>query len=403
MNTSNQKRITKRIVDALQPGQIVWDSAVKGFGVRCQQSAKVYILKTRVSGRQRWFSIGKHGSPWTAETARNEALSILGDIADGKDPADGRNHKQALLLKDLANMFLEQHVDAKLKPKTAKGYRDQLERLVIPKIGKLSVEAVKRTDIAKIHHFLRGTPYQANRVLAVLSKMFTWAEQRGYRPDNSNPCRHVEKYKEQGRERFLSVEELSNLADIMGDMEESGALGPFAAAAIRLLIFTGARVEEILTLQWAHVDINQGVLFLPDSKTGKKVIWLSAPAKQLLCELPKIEGNPYVIVGGKEGRHLINIKDPWRELRKRAGIENVRLHDLRHSFASVAASSGHSLPMIGKLLGHKNTATTQRYAHLADDPVKAANEAIGKRIAGAMDGSNEQAEVISLESRTTRT
>ena len=170
----------------------------------------------------------------------------------------------------------------------------------------------------------------------------------------------------------------------MAKAEEEGPESPYVVAAVRLLIFTGARLSEILELQWDHVDIERAMLLLPDSKTGKKAIYLNAPALEVLTVLPRLEGNPFVIVGQKDGSHRVNLQKPWRAIRKRAKLDDVRLHDLRHSFASIAAAGGASLFMIGKLLGHTQSATTERYAHLAADPLRAANEAIGQRIIAAM-------------------
>ena len=391
---SGKRRITKRVVDALKPGEIVWDTDVKGFGVRCQRRDKVYNLKTRVNGRQRWFSIGQHGSPWTPEKARTEAQRILGEIANRKDPATARDaEKSNPTVADLSAMFLEQHVKAKRKPRTEQVYKDILERLVEPVLGTIRVADVTRADVARLHHSLRATPRQANHVVSVLSKAFNWAEQSGYRPDGTNPCRHIEKFPERKRERFLSDKELAKLADALNKAESEN---PYAVAAIRLLIFTGARTGEILNLEWAHVDMERAMLALPDSKTGAKPVFLSAPALDVLANLPDLESNPFVICGKKVGAHLVNLQKPWRRIRKRAGLEDVRLHDLRHSFASIAASGGLPLLMIGKLLGHTQAATTQRYAHLAADPLKAANEAIGKRIAAVMKGDTTDAEIISL-------
>jgi len=395
-------RITKRTVDALKPGGIVWDSEVVGFGVRCQKKAKVYILKSSVAGRQRWFTIGRHGSPWTVDTARSKAKSILGHVADGMDPATLRDEaKTNPTIKQLAAMFMDEHVLPKRKTSTAIGYQDFLDRIVVPNIGKLKVAEVEFKDIAKLHHSLKSAPYQANRVLAVLSKMMAWAEKLGYRANDSNPCRHVEKFAEHKRERFLSAQELSELSRALREAERSGAdakTGPYVVAAIRLLILTGARLGEILNLEWEHVDLKRGMLLLPDSKTGKKTIYLSAPARDVLSAIPRIESNPFVICGGKAGAHLVNLQKPWRRIRNLAGLDGVRLHDLRHSFASTAASGGLSLQMIGKLLGHTQAATTERYAHLAADPLKAANEAVGQRIAAVMEA-EDGGEVIPMPKR----
>jgi integrase len=215
------------------------------------------------------------------------------------------------------------------------------------------------------------------------------------RPDNSNPCRHVEKYREGRRERFLSQAELGRLGDALREAEQDKKCSPWIVAAIRLLTFTGARRNEILTLEWEHVSDEHASLMLPDPKTGRKAIHLSPPALAVLHAIPRLEGNAYVICGERPGRHLVNIEKPWRRIRAAAKLDDVRLHDLRHSFASVAASGGQSLVIIGKLLGHSQPATTARYAHLADDPVKAASDAVGRYIASAMD-SGRSGEFVDL-------
>ena len=233
---------------------------------------------------------------------------------------------------------------------------------------------------------MASKPYQANRTLALLSKFFNWAEKHGLRPDGSNPCRHVEKYRENRRERFLSQAELGRLGDALREAERDKSCSPWVVAAIRLLTFTGARRNEILTLRWHHVSEEHGLLCSPTSKTGRKAVHLNAPALAVLQAIPRLEGNPYVICGERPGRHLVNLEKPWRRIRAAAKLDDVRLHDLRHSFASVAASGGQSLVIIGKMLGHSQPATTARYAHLADDPVEAASDAVGRRIASAMEG-----------------
>jgi integrase len=237
--------------------------------------------------------------------------------------------------------------------------------------------------------------------MAVLSKMLNLAEKWGERPDGSNPCRHVEKYRERKRERFLSQAELARLGEALAEAERNGSESPYAIAAIRLLILTGARVSEILTLEWGHVDFERACLRLPESKSGAKVVHLSPPARELLASLPRIEGNPYVLPGLKERAHLVNLEAPWRRIRARASLEDVRLHDLRHSFASVGAGAGLSLPVIGALLGHSQPGTTARYAHLATDPLKQANNVIGTRIATALEGKAKGggAEVSALRGR----
>ena len=170
---------------------------------------------------------------------------------------------------------------------------------------------------------------------------------------------------------------------VLSDAEKTGGENPFVIAAIRLLLFTGARLGEILTLRWEYVDLDRELINLPDSKTGRKLIYLNSLAMDVLTDLPRVEGNPFVIVGNKAGAHLVNIRKPWYRSREAAGIDDVRIHDLRHSFASIAVSGGLTLPLIGKLLGHRKSATTERYAHLADDPIRAANEEIAQLLGRA--------------------
>jgi integrase len=236
---------------------------------------------------------------------------------------------------------------------------------------------------------MASTPRRANYARDVLAAMFTRAGEWQLVPEGFNPARRVRKLKEsKGRERFLSYEELARLGIALGTAETAGWSPAAAIAGLRLLIFTGARKSEILGLHWRMVEFDRALLRLRDSKTGEKVIYLSAPALQLLAELPRIAGNPHVLPGERSGRHLINIEKTWRRVRHEAGLDDVRLHDLRHSFAAIGAGAGLGLPVIGALLGHTETSTTARYAHLAADPVRAANEAIGRRIAAALAGND---------------
>jgi integrase len=389
-------RITKRAVDALaSEGGVttwLWDIEMPGFGVRCRGSGKHYLVRYRKGdGRGapiRTVTIGRHGAPWTAEMARVEARRLLADVAMGNDPA-GRKaaDRVAPTVADLAARFLEEHVAAKRKERTAAEYRRLVRLLVLPVLGKCKVAAVSRADIAKLHHGLRATPYQANRVLAVLSKMLNLAEAWGWRADGSNPCRNIEKYRERKRGRLLSSDELARLGAALAAWQGS----PYVVAAVRLLLLTGARLNEVLTMQWSFIDFERSEVRLPDSKTGSKTLHLPNAAMAVLAGVPRIEGNPYVCVGNRPGRHLVNIQKPWRAIRAAAGLPDLRLHDLRHAFASIGASAGLGLPIIGKLLGHTQAATTHRYAHLAADPVKAAAESIATSITAAVNGPSDPA------------
>ena len=395
-----RRKITKRAVDDVAPSasdQFVWDTELKGFGLKVTPAGnKVYILQYRTGGRgspTKRVTIGRHGA-LTPDQARSEATRLAGAIAAGNDPAAVRAvQRGAPTVADLAARFLSEHVATKTKQRTGIEYRRLIDKVILPAVRNQRVRDVKRADIARLHHARRAAPYEANRVLAVLSKMFSLAEKWGERPDGSNPCRHVEKYSERKRERMLSAEEFSRLGDALARSDRS----PYVIAAIKLLVFTGARLREILGLRWEWIDFERGEARLPDSKSGAKTLHLPPPALAVLAELPRVEGNPHIIVGNVGGRALVNLEKPWRAIRKDAGLDDVRLHDLRHAFAAVAASSGMGLPIIGKMLGHTQAATTHRYAHIAADPVKAAAAAVAGKIAGAMNNAKQTAEIVSLE------
>jgi integrase len=229
------------------------------------------------------------------------------------------------------------------------------------------VTGITRADVAKFQHDLRHIPYQANRCLEVVSKMFSLAEMWGLRPDGTNPRKHIPKYPEEKRERFLSAAELRRIGEVLREMEAEGIELPSAILAARLLILTGCRLNEIMTLRWVHVDLAERVLRLPDSKSGAKVVHLGQPAVELLRDAQRIGGNPWVIAGTLPSKRLSDLQPLWKRVRARAGVKDVRIHDLRHTFASTAVASGQGRPMIGKLLGHTQVQTTARYAHL--DPV----------------------------------
>lgn len=396
-------KITKRAVDGMKLAgsaeTVLWDSEMKGFGVRMQKGgSKSYVLHYRAgTGRGaplRKLTLGRHGSPWTAETARGEAKRLLGMVEAGGDPAaDKIARREAPTVAHLAERFLVEHAEAKRKASTAAEYHRLIDRIILPALGGRKVADVTRPEVAKLHHSLRAGPYQANRTLAVLSKMFNIAERWGLRPDSTNPCRHVEKYQERKRERMLSTDEMARLGDALAAYDGS----PYCVAAMRLLVFTGARLGEVLGLRWEWVDFERGEARLPDSKTGAKTLHLPPPALEVLAALPRLADNPYVITGARAGAALVNLEKPWRAIRAAAGLDGVRLHDLRHAFASVAAASGLGLPIIGKMLGHTQAATTHRYAHLASDPVKAAAAMVAGKIAAAM-RKQPEAEVVPLRS-----
>ncbi len=384
-------KITKRRVEAIKPSDrdiFEWDDELRGFAIRVKPSGvRSYVVQYRNQhGRSRRLTIGTHGR-LTAEQARAEAQQLLSLVARGGDPAEDRKaFREAPTMAEFAERYMTDYAPYKKKPGTLETDRINLRCHVLPALGSLTMAAITKTDVTHLHQSMKSTPGAANRTIQLVSHMMNVAEKWGLRPDGSNPCRHVEKFKEKKRERYLSASELASLGDVLKEAERTKTELPSAIAAIRLLIFTGCRRGEILTLRWEHVDFENACLRLPDSKTGARVIHLNAPALEILNTIARQDGNPHVIVGAKPGTHLVNLKKPWHRIREAAGIEDVRLHDLRHSFASVAVGLGEGLPIVGKLLGHTQPQTTQRYAHLAADPVRTATERIGAAISGMMQG-----------------
>jgi integrase len=396
-------RITKRAADALHcpPGKdrvFLWDSSLAGFGVCCFPAArKVYVAQFRAAGRSHRVTIGAHGR-LTPEQARSEAKKLLGAVETGTNPiAERRAARDVRTFKAIADDFQKLHVATKRKGRTGDEYRRILQFHILPTIGGKRITDVRRADMARLHGNLAGTPYEANRTLAVVSSVWNWAAGRGEAAAVDNPTRGIERYPERGRERFLTSDELARLGDALRETK----IDPSAAAAIRLLILTGARLREILDAQWQYVDFERGVIFLPDSKTGKKPIYLSAASLTILSAVPRIDGNPHIIPGGKAGQPKADLTRPWRAVTKAAGIAGLRLHDLRHSFASIGAGASLGLPIIGKLLGHSQAATTHRYAHLEADPLRRAAETIGATIDAAMRG-EKVGNIVALAKGKTR-
>ena len=277
-------KLTKRAVEALKANgadTVYWDGELTGFGVRVRKSGrKNYVLQTRVHGKLRWFTIGQHGRI-TVDEARAAALEILAATKKGIDPRDADAKREAEpVMAELGRRFLEEYVPVHCKPSTQGEYRRSVELFIDPAIGDMRISEVQRKDIAKLHHDMRDKPYQANRTLGVLSKMFSLAEVWGLRPDGSNPCRHVKRYKERNRERFLSPEETERLGEVLREAEDEM---PSAVAAFRLLLLTGCRLSEIQFLRWEYVK--DDCIELPDTKTGGRVVPLGPEARAILAGL----------------------------------------------------------------------------------------------------------------------
>jgi len=423
-------KITERTLKALRPRAalyIVYDAKEAGFGVRVMPSgARSYVIEYRPypggrDVRKRRFKFANVGD-LPLDQARKKAERLLIEAkAPGGDPLEAlRAARERETVAELIDDYILD-VRARRKKGTAAGYVSILNRIVRPEFGARKIDGLSRADLARFHRTLKETPYLANRMLAVVGAMYTFAARHHIIAEVVNPTRRVQKFKEARRERFLTGKELDRLGAALREAETTGIpwhhdpakpkakhapaeknrivkFGPHAVAAIRLLLFTGCRLREILGLRWSEVDFERGMLFLPDSKTGRKTVVLNAPAMAVLATLPRIGG--FVIAGesagGKDEKPRSDLKRPWITICRRAGLSGVRLHDLRHTHASIAAGGGLGLPVIGKLLGHKQTATTARYAHLDIDPVRRASEFIGARLVEAMGDVPEESQTAAV-------
>ncbi|MEA3011764.1 MAG: hypothetical protein QOD42_309 [Sphingomonadales bacterium] len=382
-------KLTKRVIEALKPRStdyFVWDPELPGFGVRVSRSRKVFVIQYRINRRARRMTLGPFGI-LTPDVARTRALQGLAKVSAGEDPMEERRaQRDAITVNELAAKFENLHIDfnPNLKASTGREYRHALNRYILPAMGKMKVAEVGRADVAKLHLSMRDKPYQANRTIEVVSKMFNLAEEWGHRIEGTNPRKRIKKYPETKRERFLSPAELKRVGEVLAEMEAERVEMPSAIAAVRLLMLTGCRLNEIMTLRWDHVHLGVGELRLPDSKTGKKVVQLGQAAIEVLQGITRAEYNGWVLPGRVESQRLTDLQPFWQRVRARAGLNGVRIHDLRHTFASVAAGEGMSLPMIGKLLGHTQVQTTARYAHLARGTVKAAANDVSALISSSL-------------------
>lgn len=386
-------KISRSVLDRLpvppdgSPPVYYFDDILPGFAVRVSpRGVKAFLVQGRVNGRTHRQPLGRYGKV-TPEEARKRARLLLSDMAAGSAPEKPR---EAVLTGAVMDEWLDVHVAHKLKPRTGADYRDIVEKVLRPAFGGRPIEAIERKDLAALHHERRGTPRRANYILAVARSFFTYAEQAGHRPIDSNPARKIRQFPENRRERFLANDEIGRAAIAIGRAVNAGTISMHAGAGLMLCLLTGARQGEIRTLRWREVDFERRLLLLEDSKTGRKPIFLSQPAIQVLRALPRVAGNEYVIIGRNEGQPYDSLSRAWAKVRAFAGLDDVRLHDLRHTFASVGAAESLSLPMIGRLLGHNVPATTARYAHLAADPIHEANERIGQRIAGLIGAASEK-------------
>ena len=378
-------RITGRSVDALRAGlkdAVFWDRDLAGFGVRVHATGrKVYVVQSRGPGGLKRLSLGPHGDLFPQD-ARKRAREIIDRIKRGMDPIPAAPAPECTVA-GLAERYLRLHVSAHCRENSARLYRLELERHVLPALGAKPIGAVTRGDVVGLHHRLRDTPYTANRAVKILSRMFRQAESWELMPPGCNPCRSVRLYRERPRDRFLSQAEYRRLGLALREAAamSNGSLWPGAVAAIRLLLLSGCRKGEILTLRWDDVDMTARELRLRDAKTGPRMVPLTPPLLAVLAGIAPVEGNPWVIRGRKPGTHLTDLSYYWARIAARAGLDGARIHDIRHSYASRALALGESLTMIGRLLGHARVGTTARYAHLRRDAEKAAARRVGDSIA----------------------
>jgi integrase/predicted DNA-binding transcriptional regulator AlpA len=392
-------RLTRKIVEGAEPGPRelkIWDADVSGFGVRIRPGGhRGYILQYRFGGRTRRYQIGTHGSPWTVETARDRARVLVGQIAGGEDPLDIKiASRKELTIAQLCDLYLAEGL-ATRKESSVTAARSDIDNHIKPLLGTKRASLVVRQDI---DHLLaavaagktrtpartgkkkglsrvRGGKGAANSTVQTLSAALGFAVARGLRPDN--PAFRVRRFPEKKLERFLSPAEIARLGEALAAAEAIGVMPRSAIAAIRLLVLTGCRKNEILSLKAAYVDRHHRCLRLPDSKTGHKIVHIGAPALKVIDGIcPEGSNAEYVLPGEWGSGHFVNLQRPWERIRAAAGLDDVRIHDLRHAFASLGAATGDSLLVIGALLGHRSAKTTHRYAHLAEHPVKDAADRI---------------------------
>jgi integrase len=367
-------KISLKSVSLLQRGQTIWDTVVRGFGVRKQRSTPVYVLKYRFKGRQRFVTIGRHASPWLPDEARQEARRLLGLLASEecpRDPAAERDLAQGeRLFKEIAERYIADYSAVHKKPRTAAEDQRNLDRHVLPFFGHMKMSDIDKSDLARFMATLRKRPIAANRCLALISHIFSIAEKWKLKRPGQNPCRGVDRYREIARERFLGNDEMAQLGAALNNFTQENWR---AVTCIWLLILTGARLGEILALEWTQIRWHEGYARLPASKTGAKNVPLPAPALNVLKKIQDSRGtgitSRYVLPSDRANRHYRGIQKAWRKIRLQAGLDNLRIHDLRHAYASTAVAEGESLFLVGAILGHRQAATTQRYAHLAIQPV----------------------------------
>ncbi len=404
----------------------LWDTRAPGLCLRVLPSGRAtWTVRYRPhsgDGYKR-ISLGHYPAVGLAE-ARQRAERCRVQVSDGKDPqAERKEKRNAATLNELIERYLEEEVAPKRKPRTYELYAWYFWKIIGPKLGTRKAGTITRSDVAKLHREIGAKrPVTSNRAIVALSGVFSWAGKHGLLPEAFNPARGVEKFREEPHERYLTTEELSRLGNALRIAETAGlpwprkpdrkpsrhdrlpenrhtVPSPYATAAIRLLLFTGCRLREILHLRWNEIDFERGILLLPDSKTGRKVVMLNAAAIDVLKKLQPL--GEFVIAGDADDKPRTDLKRPWTMLTAYAGLQGLRIHDLRHTHASIGAGAGLGLPIIGKLLGHRHPETTARYAHLDADPLRKASNRIAETIAAALGATVPDSNVVPLPARKT--
>lgn len=383
-------KLTKKYIDSQtyngKAQHIIWDEAVSGFGVRFYPTGKkAFVLSFRDNNRKSIMTVGSY-SVLPIEAARNKARAYLVQLNNGVNPLQERKkERQGKLIKDLCKAYIERHA---IKKKSSKDDISRINRFIIPEWGNLLATNIKRADVATLHAKIgkNNGKYEANRVYRLLSKMFNLARVWNFVPEEHiNPCFGIELFKEEKRDRFVSYEEYPKLAEAI-----NSELNQAVVSAVWLYLLTAVRKSELLNLKWSDIDLERRELKLLDTKNGKAhYLPLSHAAIEVLKQIQRIDGNPFVITGKNEGCHLVNIDKPWKRIRKAAGLDDVRLHDLRRTVGSWLAQSGNSLHLIGKVLNHSNQSTTAIYSRFGQDNVRDALERHGQQVIGILGGRND--------------
>lgn len=373
-------QLTKAVIDR-SPNKpkdyIIWDDVIAGFGCRIYPSKKtfVYYYRSPINKKSSCIKIGVYGSI-TVDEARIQAKKFAHSVQIEKiDPRNikklqeremGVESQQSITFEKFWQVFTEKYIKQHHSPSTIKRDISRIKNYILPFFARKSIVDIERRDIIAFKDSMDHIKGNCTKCLRLLSVAFNQAELWEYRPQNSNPCHGVPKTPDRMMERFLSIEELERLEKTLVAKETAALASPYTINAFRLIIYTGCRLGEILSLKWDDIDFDDCCLRLSNSKTGKRTIPLNESAMRVLCNTQKTEGNPYVFCGKKPGTHLVNVQKIWERIRKQAGITDVRIHDLRHSFASFMIKNGVNIFEVSKLLGHKDIKTTMRYAHLTN-------------------------------------